>query len=132
MPPGVNPSEVAEDDDLRSLCMEMLISAGGGEPFTGDPSPPPRLLVQFCDDVTTVPEDVRECLNSWAPLEDIGYKRLLFDDASATKFIEEYFTPRHAVAFGRCNHPAMRADYFRMCLILKVGGFYVDADDEYQ
>ena len=26
----------------------------------------------------------------------------------------------------------MRADYFRLCFIMKVGGFYVDADDIYQ
>ncbi len=28
--------------------------------------------------------------------------------------------------------PAMRADYFRLCFMLRVGGLYIDADDEHQ
>src|SRR5207302_5191018 len=38
----------------------------------------------------------------------------------------------HVSAFDHCHHPAMRSDYFRLCYILKRGGFYVDADELYQ
>lgn len=31
--------------------------------------------------------------------------------------------------FDRCYHPAMQADYFRLCYLSVEGGFYVDADD---
>ncbi len=32
-------------------------------------------------------------------------------------------------AFMRCYHPAMQADYFRLCYLVANGGMYVDADD---
>jgi mannosyltransferase OCH1-like enzyme len=35
------------------------------------------------------------------------------------------------LAFSACDHPAMRADYFRLCFMVRVGGLYVDADDRY-
>lgn len=92
----------------------------------------PRVLVQFWDDASAVPEDVQACLENWAPLEDMGHVRVLFDDTSARAFIEEHLDVRHVNAFDRCTHPAMRADYFRLCFILEVGGVYVDADDVYQ
>jgi mannosyltransferase OCH1-like enzyme len=90
------------------------------------------VLVQFWDDARAVPGDVQSCLDSWAPLQAAGFERLLFDDTSARHFIEEYFSERHVQAFDRCSHPAMRADYFRLCFMLRVGGLYVDADDEHQ
>lgn len=57
---------------------------------------------------------------------------MLFDDTSARRFIEDRFSAQHLRAFDRCVHPAMRADYFRLCFMLRFGGLYVDADDEYQ
>jgi mannosyltransferase OCH1-like enzyme len=38
---------------------------------------------------------------------------------------------RYKQAFERCYHPAMQADYFRLCYVLVEGGIYVDADDVY-
>ncbi|MEO1086552.1 MAG: glycosyltransferase, partial [Acidobacteriota bacterium] len=43
--------------------------------------------------------------------------------------IASHYGDRERRAFARCDHPAMRCDYFRMCFLLKEGGFYVDADD---
>ena len=129
---GTSPSDVADDHTLRSQFMERLIAETERRSCTDGHSVPPRLLVQFWDAATLVPSDVQRCLDSWAPLEDSGFKRLLFDDVSAAQFIRENFGPLHARAFKRCHHPAMRADYFRLCFIMKVGGFYVDADDIYQ
>jgi len=56
----------------------------------------------------------------------------MFDDVLARCFIAENYTPDHARAFDLCYHPAMRCDYFRLCYILRCGGFYVDADEVYQ
>jgi mannosyltransferase OCH1-like enzyme len=53
----------------------------------------------------------------------------LFDEHSAKAFIGRSLDARHERAFERCYHPAMQADYFRLCYLLIEGGFYVDADD---
>mgnify|MGYP002651404477 CR=1 FL=1 len=92
----------------------------------------PPVLVQFWDDSRSIPSDVQACIETWAPLDDAGFTRMLFDDQSARGFITEHFDSRHVAAFEACAHPAMRADYFRLCFILRHGGVYIDADDEYQ
>lgn len=112
--------------------MRELLAEPIGAPRAASQVPAPRVLVQFWDDARAVPGDVQSCLDSWAPLEAAGFERLLFDDTSARHFIEEHFSERHVRAIDRCSHPAMRADYFRLCFMLRVGGLYIDADDEYQ
>ena len=79
-----------------------------------------------------VPTDVRDCLDSWTPLLRRGFRRLLFGDASARRFIADAFGPEHVDAFDHCGHPAMRCDYFRLCYLVRRGGFYVDADEVYK
>lgn len=124
--------EVVADHDLRSQFVQRLISESSEfAPLTYEGLPPPRLLVQFWDDVDHIPLDVQDCINTWASLDQAGFKRLLFDDMTAKRFIENYFDHRHVLAFERCRHPAMRSDYFRLCFIFKMGGFYVDSDDVY-
>ena len=58
-----------------------------------------------------------------------GFTHRLFDERSAKAFIGGSLGARHERAFERCYHPAMQADYFRLCYLLVEGGFYVDADD---
>lgn len=131
MPPALSATEIAEDDGLRSQFMRQLIATPADVGNSDETVAAPRLLVQFWDDASAVPDDVRACLDSWAPLEAAGFERALFDDTSARTFIDEHFSADHIDAFERCTHPAMRADYFRLCFILRFGGVYVDADDEY-
>jgi hypothetical protein len=92
----------------------------------------PRVVVQYWHDLGALPGDVRACMNSWRPLERRGFERRLFDDARARCFIAENYPSAYVHSFDRCYHPAMRCDYFRLCYILKCGGFYVDADEVYQ
>jgi mannosyltransferase OCH1-like enzyme len=72
---------------------------------------------------------VKECLDSWEQLRRAGFEVLTFHDDSAAAYIDTNFGLQQTEAFGRCRHPAMRSDYFRMCYLLSSGGFYVDADD---
>ena len=123
---------IAEDDDLRSRYMRHLIYEADIYIHQSAASVLPRVLVQFWDDSKAIPADVHECIDSWRPLDEQGFKRFLFDDDSAGRFITEHFGRCHLAAFKRCKHPAMRSDYFRLCFILRKGGFYVDADDVYQ
>lgn len=92
----------------------------------------PRVVVQYWHDLQALPSDVEGCLNSWQKLKKDGFERQIFDDARARSFIRENFAAKHVAAFDRCYHPAMRCDYFRLCYILRCGGFYVDADEVYQ
>lgn len=125
----------ATDDTLRSEFIRSLIvteaaewrSSSSGATIAADFKP--RALMQFWDDTDRVPFDVQECMDSWQPAESAGFERVLFSDGSAADFIEDHFTPRHVTAFASCGHPAMRADYFRLCYMSAVGGTYVDADD---
>lgn len=89
----------------------------------------PKRLVQYWHDLTEVPADVLTCMNSWSRLADQGIEHHLFSDESASAYIAETFSDRELRAFARCEHPAMRSDYFRMCYLLVEGGLYVDADD---
>ena len=92
---------------------------------------PPRTVVQFWNDLSQLPGDVRECIESWRHLEEQGFDVLLFDDDRARDFISRRLGPRYEKAYDRCYHPAMQSDYFRLCYILVEGGCYLDADDVY-
>ena len=89
----------------------------------------PRTIVQFWHDRRQLPGDVQECIASWARWEASGFTHRLFDECSAKAFIGRSLSTRHERAFERCYHPAMQADYFRLCYLFAEGGFYVDADD---
>jgi mannosyltransferase OCH1-like enzyme len=89
----------------------------------------PRTIVQFWHDLRRLPPDVEECIASWTRWEASGFRHRLFDEHAAKAFISGSLGARHKCAFERCYHPAMQADYFRLCYLLVEGGFYIDADD---
>jgi len=126
------PSVVSENDRLRSQYMRCIIHAANSPISQSSASAIPRVLIQFWNDLKSIPPGVRECIDSWQLLDEYGFEHHLFDDESAGKFIAIHFSHRYLDAFKRCRHPAMRSDYFRLCFIVTRGGFYVDADDVYQ
>lgn len=89
----------------------------------------PKTIVQFWHDLQHLPHDVKECIASWTRWKTSGYKHRLFDEQTAKAFISSSLGARYEKAFERCYHPAMQADYFRLCYLLVEGGFYIDADD---
>jgi len=91
--------------------------------------PTPKTIVQFWHDLGQLPLDVEECVRSWTIWETSGFEHRLFDERTAGAFISSCLGTRHKRVFDRCYHPAMQADYFRLCYVLVEGGFYVDADD---
>ena len=97
----------------------------------GHLAPPPRRIVQFWDDLGRLPEDVRECMDTWKKLERFGFELQVFDESSAREFIRIHLGSRYEKAFDKCYHPSMKSDYFRYSYILVEGGCYVDADDVY-
>lgn len=127
-------SRSEEDHAFRSQVIQWLLHDAPAERPQETPceDPIPRVVVQYWHDLDALPRDVAECLHSWKRLEKDGFETQLFDDVRARRFIAANYEPSHVVAFDRCYHPAMRCDYFRLCYILKRGGFYVDADEVYK
>lgn len=124
--------DIPEDNRLRSQYMRNIINEDNRDIPKRNALAIPHILVQFWNDATTIPLDVQKCIDSWKPIEERGFERLLFNDESARQFIKENFDRRYLDAFKRCKHPAMRSDYFRLCFIMVNGGIYVDADDVYE
>jgi mannosyltransferase OCH1-like enzyme len=89
----------------------------------------PRTIIQYWDNPRQLPDDVKDCLDSWSRWETNGYRHRLFNEKSARVFISRSLSAIHEKAFDRCYHPAMQADYFRLCFLMVEGGLYVDADD---
>lgn len=89
----------------------------------------PKKIVQFWHNLRELPKDVEECMSSWTRWTTNGFSYCLFDERSAKEFIGGSLSARHEYAFERCYHPAMQADYFRLCYLFVEGGFYIDADD---
>lgn len=127
-----NAIRVSENDKLRSnfvrhfvqneeiLCSHNLKLANNI----------PRIIVQFWDD-EDIPSDVQECIETWRQLKSSGVEHFLFNKDTARSFIAENLPTDNVRAFDRCYHPAMKSDYFRLCFIFYIGGFYVDVDDVY-
>ncbi len=92
----------------------------------------PKRIVHFWDDLNHLPEDVQECIESWIPVQISGVELQLYDCARASDYILCKMGRRFARAFGKCYHPAMQSDYFRLCSIFAEGGCYIDADEVYQ
>lgn len=115
----------------RSEFIRQLVQGQSDLPFKSNPYArgTPRTIFQFWHDLRELPEDVQQCIDSWARWENSGFTHRLFDERSAKAFIARSLDARHQRAFTRCYHPAMQADYFRLCYLLIEGGFYVDADD---
>lgn len=121
---------IIRDEQRRSEYVREFLLSQRDVQTTGGKSP--LDIVQFWDNPTSIPLDVQDCLSSWSDLRSPHVSYQLFDDTTAQQFISEVFDERHVAAFKRCPHPAMRADYFRLCFIASQGGCYVDADDLYQ
>lgn len=85
--------------------------------------------MQYWHDLLALPADVLECMDSWSRWGSRGFEYRVFDARSAARFIEQSLGGEHLRAFMRCYHPAMQADYFRLCYLVINGGMYVDADD---
>jgi len=124
----LGPAERARSDFVREIVQRRERSPRDSSMW---PSPTPKRIVQFWDDLQRLPEDVKACMNSWKQLERQGFELEVFDRNSASTFIRARLGTRYEDAFNRCYHPSMMSDYFRYSYVLVEGGFYIDADDVY-
>ncbi|HWL08270.1 MAG TPA: glycosyltransferase [Planctomicrobium sp.] len=135
----MNTTQPNEEDPLpsderdRSNFVRTLVHRPGNSsqtPSTGTEVPAKR-IVQFWDDLGRLPEDVKECMETWKELHRQGFEIQVFDENAARDFIRLRLGERYERAFDKCYHPSMKSDYFRYSYIFVEGGFYVDADDVY-
>ena len=115
----------------RSEFIRKVVQSLSIQPSVNDRyrEPIPKTIVQFWHDLGQLPLDVEECIRTWTIWEASGFEHRLFDKPTAAAFISGSLGARYKKAFELCYHPAMQADYFRLCYALVEGGFYVDADD---
>ena len=123
-----NENQQARSDFVRELVQRCHEDDGMPAAISTEA---PRTIVQFWDDLNRLPADVNECIQSWRRLETQGFEFLLFDDNGARDFIARKLGTRYEEAYGKCYHPAMQSDYFRLSYICIEGGCYLDADDVY-
>jgi hypothetical protein len=75
----------------------------------------------------SVPSEVATLLNTFREQNpDLVHE--VFDEAGARALIRSSLSMREVGAFDACAVPAMQADFFRYCAVLKLGGVYSDAD----
>lgn len=127
--PGFEEDEALRSAYIREITLLQLGGDGSIDSVDGPSSSIPRTLIRFWHDQSALPDDVRVCMASWDRLADEGFVLRSFDDGAAKTYIETFYGERERAAFTKCEHPAMRCDYLRMCVLLAEGGFYVDADD---
>lgn len=123
--------ESSENDVKRSNTIFSLLQDTSkiGNKKSPANSSIPKTIIQFWDKVDSIPDDVKECMDSWNLLKEKGYTYILFNENSAREYILSNLNTGHLLAFDNCYHPAMKSDYFRLCYIYCTGGMYVDSDD---
>lgn len=113
---------------ISPFCLALERAAMDGD-FPKSHEKVPRRILQFWDQ-KTIPPDVQNCMASWRSIPDFDH--VLFDEEQAREFIRTEYDARHLDAYDLCNHPAMKADLFRLAYLYRHGGVYIDADDSYQ
>lgn len=86
----------------------------------------PSLLHQYWD--RELPEDVAALIaRTQAANPQLAHR--LWDDKAARELLGEMAEPDWLRAYRAARHPAVRADLFRLALLWRMGGIYMDADD---
>lgn len=81
-------------------------------------------MIQYWDDGEP-PGDVAALIEAFRE-RNPGVEHELFDERRAGELIAARFGARELAAFHSCAVPSMRADYFRYCAVLALGGLYAD------
>jgi mannosyltransferase OCH1-like enzyme len=90
-------------------------------------SRPPRILHQYWD--FDPPREISKLLRQCQKVcRRAGIEPRLWDDAAARVLLADGFPPMVAQAYDTAPHASMRSDIFRMAVLLRHGGVYLDAD----
>jgi hypothetical protein len=90
------------------------------------PADRPLILFQYWDQ-SHPPPDVAAWIEGFRA-DNPGLQHILFSAGKAERYVAKHHGERGRAAFRACGHPAMQADYFRLCAMATHGGIYLDAD----
>jgi mannosyltransferase OCH1-like enzyme len=68
-----------------------------------------------------------EAAKVWSKLNP-DYEIKLYDNKMCEDFLLENYSNKHKDIFNYIKHGQIKADYWRVCIINKFGGIYVDSD----
>lgn len=85
----------------------------------------PKLIFQT-NKREEVPERMYEAMKSWM-INNPEYQYFYFSDRDAEQFIKTNFDERTYSAYKMIHAGAYKADFFRLCVLLKYGGVYIDS-----
>lgn len=74
-------------------------------------------------------DDIKIYSQNWKRLNP-EYEIKLYDDQMCLDFLLQEYSEKHAEVFNFIPHGPIKADFWRLCIINKYGGLYVDADIE--
>ncbi|CAD7923203.1 unnamed protein product [Amoebophrya sp. A120] len=75
-------------------------------------------------------EPMKRAFRSWPDINP-DYKAVFYNMEQAEEFINEHYLPRVYTAFKAIKPNAYKGDLFRLLVLYKVGGWYVDLKIEY-
>ena len=82
-----------------------------------------KKIIQYWN--ADMPTDVKVLTETWQEMNPT-FEYILFDHELAQKFMQEHFSKDIFNSFKQLTIPAMICDVFRVAVILKLGGIYVD------
>lgn len=88
----------------------------------------PKIIHQTCKDKNKIPELWKNSPESFRSMMP-GWEHRLTDDIDNRKFIAENY-PEYLELYDNFEYPIMRVDFWRLAVLHKMGGLYVDADYE--
>jgi mannosyltransferase OCH1-like enzyme len=86
----------------------------------------PRQIFQYWSQ-GEAPSGIETMMDSWRQVK--GFDHRSYNRRSAQALLRKMFAPPVARAFGMASGPAEEADLLRLCLLARLGGVWVDADD---
>lgn len=121
---------VTEYPDNTGVAVALLVAMrqSGAMCFLANSAAPPipRNIIQFWDNAP--PDAVVAIMNSWRD-NNQSWHIMRFDEQAAKKYIGKFFDAAVLQAFVRAREPALKADLFRLAVLMREGGVYADADD---
>jgi mannosyltransferase OCH1-like enzyme len=74
-----------------------------------------------------VPKGMYKAVNSWIHMNP-DYEHFFYDNLKSIEFLQKHFGKREVEAYKTLLPGAFKADFWRLCILYKLGGIYVDAD----